>query len=386
VIRNIYARPKAEQIGTVLNPTQAPTLINYDLTNSAWVGNSPSAGPNDSASIELQALTAMTVGGTGDLWIASSIAAGIKIGIAPPGTQWTPSPAQVSQQLNALGLAKDTSVQQVHTDTAAVNVNTTGVAKDATVGTVATNTGNVHTDLALGTNAYLAGTSTGALVSAAGLSVAKDMLNANSKVTTEIAALFATGLATGTPGGVPLLAGKTTLSSNTAGQVIVTASTFTLTGAPWNITQVGYEIVISLASAIATTAPLTIQAMWTDTTTGIQTETQQYNVYTGTVAAPHFFKITGPTNANQFSVKIVNAVGASVTATWVVSGVSRIYTRHDIRTIYSGGNNPVFAGFTLAIGTSLATNVLTNTRALVNLNSTSTWMLPIYSGNVLMQL
>src|SRR5260370_41070013 len=100
MIRTLIVVAKAQQIATVLNPQEPPTLMNYDSTNSVWVGDSNSAGPNDSSSVELKALTPLTLGqskGTkGDIWIATaSNIPSVKVGITPTGTQWAPSPADI---------------------------------------------------------------------------------------------------------------------------------------------------------------------------------------------------------------------------------------------------------------------------------------------------
>lgn len=98
-------------------------IINTDLVNSLFVSQSNVISAND---ISIPPLGSMGVDGTSN-WYASTLAAfGIATQIAPGVTQWTPSPAQVAAQINALGLA--TLNEQVNQNTAIPNnISTTGV-------------------------------------------------------------------------------------------------------------------------------------------------------------------------------------------------------------------------------------------------------------------
>lgn len=135
-------------------------LVNNDETHTVYVDNNKSV---TTSSVPLPPQGQITVDGTVQWWGATLSPATVQLVAAPGGTQWN-NPVGVQIALSALGLAKDTTVN------------------------------NVHEDLALGTNPYLGGTSAGALTANAGKSIAQDMLAAQSGVTTEIAALLQPGI------------------------------------------------------------------------------------------------------------------------------------------------------------------------------------------------
>ena len=83
-------------------------LANTDLVNPVFFGHSRAL---DSSSDQIPALGAIPVDGSRDIY-GSTLAGGTVIAVqSMPGiTNWAPSPAQVSAQINTLGLAKDTSV------------------------------------------------------------------------------------------------------------------------------------------------------------------------------------------------------------------------------------------------------------------------------------
>jgi hypothetical protein len=107
-------------------------LANLDLVNPVYYG--PDLGLSAAQSSQIPALGAVSFDGTEDIW-ASPLQAGLTVvtDFIPGGTSWAPSPAQVSAQISALGLA--TSSNQLTGISAVGTVNDTlgTPAQDPTV-------------------------------------------------------------------------------------------------------------------------------------------------------------------------------------------------------------------------------------------------------------
>src|SRR5689334_11516301 len=179
-----------KRIQTFMVSNESFMLVNPDITNNIFIGNDPG-----NQIIPIPPLGSITLDASKhDVWVSTNGGSfTVQAFLMPNGSNWVPSPAQVAAQINALGLAKDTTVATGNTLTNNTNTILGTPAQDGTVS-------GVNTTLVFGTNPQL-----NAMSGGAGRAIATDMLFANKGVTTEIAALVASGNAAGTPGGVPLL-------------------------------------------------------------------------------------------------------------------------------------------------------------------------------------
>lgn len=100
------------------------TLANFDILNSAYVGYSRNISSSSGNTVEIPPLGSAVIDVSRQTWIVCAPGKTADIRIMPGAVQWTPSPAQTAAQINALGLAKDTSVQAT---TSAVGGTTTAV-------------------------------------------------------------------------------------------------------------------------------------------------------------------------------------------------------------------------------------------------------------------
>jgi hypothetical protein len=103
--------PQVTQVWTGLGPV---LLANQDLTNTVTVGDQPNVFQGAQNADAIPALGSIAYSGYTPLY-AIAPAGTAALLVVSGGTSWAPSPAQVALQIQALGLAKDTSVQQVKT-------------------------------------------------------------------------------------------------------------------------------------------------------------------------------------------------------------------------------------------------------------------------------
>jgi hypothetical protein len=294
-LQAIQVNKTPQRIQTWLAPNESFLLVNNDITNQIFIGNDPGT-----QAIPVPPLGSISLGNSShDIWISTGgVAITVQGLLFPSGTQWTPSPAQVAAQINALGLAKDTTVNSVVT-------NTTGVAKDATVGTVATNTTGVAKDATLSTNNTLT-TSTNTILG----------------VPAQTADV--TGLTTN---GIPPLRGTNNLG-NATGQTIATGVNATLVNVA-SINKPGFEAVFSISiPAAAGTVPFCIlQVIWTDSNTGLTVGQKQYVLVSGNGPSNVLtYYLSGPCRGNQLTVKLRNQDPAqTATVTWAVNQTSHVY-------------------------------------------------------------
>lgn len=331
----------------LVNSGDGPCLIvNRDLVSQLLIGKDNSVfskGATGDVSV-VDPLGSVAVNGREALYGMGLQASGtISVDIMKNASYWAPSPAQVAAQINALGLAKDTTV-------AAVQANTNGVAKDVTVG-------NVHTDLSLGTNQFLSGASVGALTANPGGTVAGDI----SKT------------------GAPLLNLKGALANN-AGTLISGNSSVTL--GPFAISQISYEFLLSITTAAVTATPLLIEVFWTDTTSGLSAGYQAFTVFAATIAVAHQVTGRGPSIADRVSVKISTLTANSATVAYSLLQSSRPF----FKDIWQTSNFiqpafPTFPGFTAA-GTFEGSKVLANAASSIAAGGNLSFLLPLYDGNV----
>ncbi|SRR6266571_1151272 len=278
------------RVQSLLIQNDTVMLINPDITNNIFIGNDPG-----SQVIPVPPLGSVTLDTKKhDLWLSTNGGAFIvNAYLMPNGSNWVPSPAQVAAQINALGLAKDTTV----------------------VG--------VNNSLVFGTTPAVQ-----QLGGVAGQSVATDMLNANKGVTTEISSLIATGLPGGTPGGVPVLRGTANLGNGSA-QTLAGVNTAILLSSV-AVNKPSFEAVFQLSiPAGVGTIPFALLAInWEDSNSGLSVGFKQYALTAGNgIANALFFYLSGPCRGNRVSITLFNVDPAqTLTYTWAFNLTSHIYT------------------------------------------------------------
>lgn len=254
-------------------------LVNPDIINPIYIGNDPGQ-----QLIAVPPLGSMTLGADKhDIWVSTS--GGVYVVNAylmPNGSNWTPSPAQVAAQINALGLAKDTTLQT-------------------------TNTISGNTNTILGTPAQTTDIN-GVVTTLGAPSQSADV----------------TGLSVN---GVPLLRGTTQLG-NASGQTLAALTTITLLNAS-AINKPGFEAVfkLNLPAGVGTTPFAILVIGWQDAVTGLQVGIKQYVLTAGNGPTQFCtFYISGPCRGNQLQLQLRNMDGAQpLTYSWLFNTTSHIY-------------------------------------------------------------
>lgn len=328
VMRVVQVTSTPARIQSLLVNNDPVMLVNPDILNNIFIGNDQS-----NQLIAVPALGSITIDpNQHDIWTSTN--GGnftVNAYLLPKGTNWVPSPAQIAAQINALGLA-------------------TAVKQDSQSG-------------------------------GAGRSIATDMLNANKGVTTEVAALLATGNAGGTPGGIPLLRKTAQLGAGSNLNVLAGATPNLISNV--NLNQPSFEMSISCISTGAATIPFfSVNIVWTDSVSGATMGSKKVFITQGNgVGFQIQTYITGPVYGNQMSVSVTNfdpAVTANI-ASWVINQVSHVYDV--IRTI-----QPIYIAvpnFTLPDG-SPATGTIAFTRPTILANGNAFRLCAAYSGKAIL--
>jgi hypothetical protein len=237
-------------------------LMNNDIVNTVNVGTAENA-----LIVPIGPLGALSVDPTENWYVIGTAVGTAPLIVAPGGTTWTPSPAQVAASISALGLA--TSAQQT-TQTAVISS-----TPDST------------------------------------------------------AALIATGNTNGAPGGVPLLRFTNQLGMAN-GATIAGAATATLfTGVPINQTSYEGSFTLNLPAGAGTGPFATLTFNWFDAATNdiIDSEVQILTSGNGPTHALTYY-VSGPTRGNQISVTLTNADPTQVlTYSYIMNQTSHVYTR-----------------------------------------------------------
>jgi hypothetical protein len=125
------------RIQSFMVPNEIFMIVNPDIINPIYVGNDPGQ-----QLIAVPALGSMSLSAENhDIWVSTN--GGnyvVNAYLMPNGSNWTPSPAQVAAQINALGLAKDTTVQTGNTINGQTNTILGTPAQDPTLTNVVSNT------------------------------------------------------------------------------------------------------------------------------------------------------------------------------------------------------------------------------------------------------
>lgn len=353
-----------QRIQTWLAPNESFLLVNNDITNQIFIGNDPGTQP-----IAIPPLGSFALDNSKhDVWLSTGGAAiTVQALLLPAGTQWTPSPAQVAAQINALGLAKETTQQAGNTLIGTVNSTLGTPAQDGT-------TAGINTTLVFGTNPQL-----NAMSGAAGRSIAQDMLFNNKGVTTEVAALIATGSNSGTPGGVPLLRNTKQLAAQGPVEASILGGHVTtlVNSVPTN--QPSYEMAMTFRYPTnAGTVPFgEVLIEWFDAITGTAMDIASF-VVAGGNNQQIFFNIYGPNRGDEIFVQITNLDPVqTLFATWVVNATSHVYERD--RLIQPSYQSSAPNGFQNPAGDPTS-GVIANANPTLGPNATTSRLIAAYNG------
>jgi len=233
-------------------------LVNNDTINTIWISSSRSVSPTGSDSIPIPALGSISLSPQ-DLWAVSNVP-NVQLLLVPTGTQWAPSPAQVATQINALGLAKDTSVNNPSYQPITL-----------------TNAGLLTKDSTLASQ------------------------TAGGTIASEIAVA-----------GAPLLHKHVGITAQSNLSITGTAQTF----GPFTITQPGYQVFFSLFMTAQQNSYLMVEMKWFDSTSGIQIDDQRYFMVPGTDSSTNLHTLVGqgPTSGDQLTITL-QLVGTAGTIT-----------------------------------------------------------------------
>jgi hypothetical protein len=317
----IYTVPGTGYAALIVNAGDGPTMvINRDETVQLYVGSDNSvASKNGTGDIDIiDPLSYIVYDGIDSKYaIAATPGVEIVVDAVKGATNWAPSPAQAAQQIALLGLATATNqTTQIGHESNIDSATTTNLPTLVTgihlpINAAQESGGQLATHTAL-----LQGTTPGALVSGAGRSIAQDMLGAHVGVTTEVAALLATGSAGGSPGGVPLLAFANQIVNQTL--KTITGPDLPANGVPVN--QISYEGFFECSSTVNCQA--VVEMEWFIGTNPVALET--YIIECGTAADTHILFAQGQCKGTSLTVTVTPAVGGSLTYAMMVYQTSRI--------------------------------------------------------------
>jgi hypothetical protein len=326
-------------------------IANTDLINTAYVGYQSGISPAGSNTTAIGPLGTVVMDSSRDIYGVANPS--VIVQLIPGGTAWTPPPASIAASISALGLAKDTSVNNpsygpvplsygpakdstVSGVTTAVNAPAFGPAKDSTVSTVNTT---------LGTPAQ----------------------------THDVITTLPTNISTT---GVPLLT-KVSNVSNTSGTVIAIGGTSSL--GPFTFTQPGYEISITaLSNSAGTVTPfVSVLMTWSDSVSGLIVSQEKWWLAAGNPTAQTYCG-TGPSKGDTLNILLTNFVGGNtLTYSLTLTQNSRPYSRDDWRQI----TNNAVPTFT-APNVDQSSNILCETAPALAANGTVTRILPLFAGLV----
>ena len=338
----LYTVPGTGYAQLLINSGDGPTMVlNRDETNQLYVGDDNSvASKNGTGDIDIiDPLSYIVYDGVASKWgICAVPNASIQVDCVKGATNWAPSPAQAAQQISLLGLA--TATNQGTQISAA----------------------NLH-------NAYLGGSSAGALISGAGRTIAQ-----------ETASHIATGGPGGTTGGVPLL-NYHRLLQNFAGTVPA-GSRITLGTLVFS--QPGWSAWINLEYTGAAASPFgNLQFRWQDQASGNSLWTDSWFLAGGN-SQSNIYVGKGQALGNQVVMQLANQdLAQTLIYNITIWQTSQINTRQDIRLSF---DSPAYSApsFTVSDYTNAAANVLgqRNNAALAAGAADGAKLLPVYSGKI----
>lgn len=301
-------------------PGLTVTIANQDLTNTITIARRNNFTQNGPNTATVPPLGSITVDAGRTIW-GLAPAGTLPPLIFPGGGNWAPSPAQVAAQINALGLAKDTTLQ---------------------------------------------GTTTAVNNPAFGPATLTAQTNQNTAIPNNIAAT-----------GVPLLALPQNVVNST-NQTVAAGATTVL--GPFNVSQIGYEITVSLHSAAVTATFAKVLMTWSDSVTSTTLDRQTWWLIPGAdnTTNIHTIKGFGPTEGNQVTITLGAFSNSVVFDQVIMNQNSRVFTRHDWRTYAAGA----WAGALGTPVTDMSGMILSQNSATVATAGHYTVYAPLFCGKV----
>ena len=269
-----------QRIQTFMVSNDSFMLVNPDIVNNIFIGNDPG-----SQIIAVPALGSVTLDASKhDIWVSTN--GGnftVNAYLMPNGSNWVPSPAQVAAQINALGLAKETTQLTGNTNIAQVNT---------TLGTPPQKSDVNQVNTTLGVPSQTADV---------------------------------TGLTTN---GIPPLRGTINLGNATA-QALTANTTATLLNAV-AINKPSFEAVfkLNMPAGVGTVPFAALILSWTDSNTGLIVGKKLYEIISGNGPANVLTcYLSGPCRGNQITLQIRPQDPAqAMTLTWAFNITSHQYT------------------------------------------------------------
>lgn len=349
-----------QRIQTFMVSNDSFMLVNPDITNNIFIGNDPG-----SQIIAVPALGSITLDASKhDIWVSTN--GGnftVNAYLMPNGSNWVPSPAQVAAQINALGLAKESTQLTGNTNIAQVNTTLGTPPQKSDVNQVNTTLGVPPQK----TDVNQVNTTLG---------VPAQTVDVNG-VSTNVVGL--------TTNGIPPLRGTNNLG-NATGQTIATGVNATLVNVA-SINKPGFEAVFSVSiPAAAGTVPFCIlQVIWTDSATGLTVGQKQYVITSGNGSANALtYYLSGPCRGNQITVKLRNQDPAqTATITWAVNQTSHTYLFDRLLQPLYAATAPIT--FTNPNGNPSKGLLFSSTPTIAN-NANTTRLIAAYNGKVKINL
>ena len=306
-------------------------LANRSLTIEVFGGTDEGMDPSGSDVFPIDPLGSVTVDGSEPVWLRCADGTGPALVVAlPGGISSQVSPALIQEQLNALGLA--TAAGQVAQETA----------------------------------------------------IPAQMLHTGQGVTTELAALVATGTPGGTPGGVPLQ----NLHNQIFSQSGTVAANAQLAFPAIRFTQPGWELFLTLQLPAAATVPFPQLAFtWVDAATANMVATESWGLVAGSaaLAQANTWQGNGPAIGNELLLSLTNADTAqALTYAIALYQVSQFRASPDIR--LNSFQNFSAPSFSVPDYTSMANNLLGQRQntALATGASDGPKVLPTFAGDAML--
>lgn len=318
-------------------PGQTVTLANQDLVNNVTI----SRNNNVAGGAVIPPLGSVTVAMDKTIW-GTAPAGTLPLLVFPGGGNWAPSPAQVAAQINALGLAKDTTLQGT---TSAVNAPAFGPAKDTTVNLVNTTLGAPAQD-----------------------SIRTAIPN-NIAIT-----------------GVPALNLKSATQAANA-QSIAAGATFT-PAAITGINQPAYNLHLTATAGASSTKPwYTVTVKWIDTASGFIVQFDQFTAFMSSVSNALSTVIYGPADADQMQIAITNndTVAMTLNTAYVIISSRTNYTADSFYQYFTSAAMPAVPTFQIAASAPVpAQKIIFSLSRTVGVGVTTTpdYALPGYAGPV----
>lgn len=324
------------------------TIVNLDDTASVLIG--PDKGDLFTSNPDcfiVGPLNSITVSGDRNYYgIAIAPAMQVAIDYMPGVTNWSPSPAQAAIQIATLGLATESTLDQVNGHAFGIAINTQDTvttlgspAQDGSVQAVHTALGSPAQDASV--NGLLAG------------------------IPNNIA---------GT--GAPLLA-LSNVFSNPGVQTFSQGQTRVY--GPSAFGQISYEIYFSCTSSASETNPqFIIELDWINSASGLIVSTERWFVCGASSPASNVYVGTGRAKGDTLQVSVTyNGAIASGSGSIVILRSSRVYVRDDFRsTVFNG------FPFTPNGGYDPNANLLLETLPTVSAGGQVSRSMALYAGTV----